>query len=290
MAYHCGICTAQRQKAAPPSAGWEAGTEALGKFPGYCLKQARLAAQAREMKPPELQGTDIEGKAEGVAACLASLKSAAALLSWLPLLVIYMVDLLRLGYGLTSEEVKMLRCSEDELRCKLADVPPATAGGLAAVLKAAFVGLQQVATDYGDKRELAMHRARKRNDEQQRLRSGPAGPPPRAYQPGSSSQGPMGLAPAAQGGTTAGVPLLEWQSLRAGAPWGEVQVQPPPRARGVYAVVAAGKRQPALRCERPLRHGWASSEAAPAQVAEPVHAHSRSSPGAGRAGGRAGHA
>ena len=63
------------------------------------------------------------------------------------------------------------------------------------MLKAAFVGLQQVATDYCYKRELAMHRARKRNDEQHRLRSGPAGPPPRAYQPGSSSRGPMGPAP-----------------------------------------------------------------------------------------------
>ncbi len=27
-----------------------------------------------------------------------------------------MVDLLRLGYGLTAEEVEMLRCSEDELQ------------------------------------------------------------------------------------------------------------------------------------------------------------------------------
>ena len=77
-----------------------------------------------------------------------------------------MVDLLRLGYGLTAEVVGMLRCSEEELRCKLADVPPATAGGLAAVLKAAFVGLQQVAKDYCDKRERAMRRARQRNDEQ----------------------------------------------------------------------------------------------------------------------------
>lgn len=162
---------------------------------------------------------------------------------------------LRLSYGLTAEEGEMLRCSEGELRCKLADVPPATAGGLAAVLEAAFVGLQQVATDYGNKRELAMHRARKRNDEQQRLRFGPAGPPPRAIParlqlPGAHGAGHRAGKQPRRGATAGMAKSASGSALGGGAGSATSTCSGCPRCACRREMAASP-----LRCERPLRHG-----------------------------------